>query len=107
MSMEFADQETLLLADFSPSGEATFMNYRMSDVETSKRGDEPHPISMFGRTSELQAKYFAATHGDAHLEERLSTIRRLVNLHEDHPDVFSVDFTVDDWGRMISDYNES
>ena len=62
---------------------------------------------MFGRTSKLQSKYFAETHGDAHLKERISTARRLVNLQEGLSDAFPVDLMVDTWRRMIPDYNES
>ena len=79
----------------------------MSDVETSKRGSEPHTISMFGRDAKLQPRYFASIHGDDHLEGRNSTTQRLVNLHEDRPAAFSVDFMVDTWNRMVADYNGS
>ena len=62
---------------------------------------------MFGRSAKLQSMYFAATHGDVHLKQRNSTIRRLVNLHEGRPTAFSVDFVADTWNHMVADYNES
>ena len=107
MSMEFAGKDTLLLADPPPWAEANFMNYRMSDVKTSKRASEPHTISALGRSAKLQSMYFAAFHEDAHLEERNSTTQRRVDLHEDRPAAFSVDFMVDTWNRVVSDYNGS
>ena len=62
---------------------------------------------MFWRSAKLQSIYFAAIHGDVHLEERNSTTHRRVDLHEDRPTAFSVDFAVDTWNRMVFDYNES
>ena len=107
--MEFVGKDTLLLADPPhPHWEdANFANYRMHDVKTSKRGSELHTVSMFERSAELQSMYFAAIHGDAHLEERNSTSQRLANVHGDRPTAFSVDFKVYTWDRMIADYNES
>ena len=70
-----------VISGFPPWAEANVTNYRTSDVKTSKRGPEPHTISMFERSAKLQSRYFAAIRGDAHLEERNSTTQRLVNLH--------------------------
>ena len=56
---------------------------------------------------ETPIEIFRGNPGDAHLEERGNAILRLVNLHEDQPAAFSVDFVVGTWKRMVSDYNES
>ena len=91
---------------FPPWGEENFAHYRTSDVETTKRSAEPHTIFMPERSAELQSRYFAAIRGDAHLNERNNATHRLVNLHYGRPASFSVDFIVDSWRRMVSDYNE-
>ena len=40
---------------FLPWVEENFANYRLSDVKTSKRGSEPHTISMSERSAKLQS----------------------------------------------------
>lgn len=79
----------------------------MSGVKTTKRGAEPHKITMRGRAGKLQSTFFAAIHGDTHLRGRTDAIQRLANLHGDRPSAFSVDFTAAAWNRAVSDYNES
>ena len=86
--------------------EANSANYRTSDVRQSKRGDGPHTVATFGRSSKLQSRYPPATHGGAHLKERNMAARRLVDLREGRTAAFSVDFMVGTWGRTVSDYNE-
>ena len=56
--------------------------------DETKRSAELHTIAMFARAAKLNSRYFAATHGDAHLKEMPHPIRRLVNLIGHRPDAF-------------------
>ena len=78
-------KDTLRLADPPPPGwnGASFKNYRMYDVETTDRSAERHTVSTFGGYAQLQSRYFASIHGDAHLKERNNAIHLLVNLQAD------------------------
>ena len=58
---------------------------------------------MFGKCSTFQPRVPAAIYGEEHLETRLKTIQGLVDIHEGHPKVCTVEFLVDVWKRMNYD----
>ena len=62
---------------------------------------------MFGKCAITQSRFSSTIYGGEHLKPRLKAIKALVNTHEGHPKVFSIEFIGDVWSRMNYDFADA
>ena len=62
-------------------------------------------MRMFIRMGRQQPRLFAAVYGEEHLNDRMQSIGRLSDIHEDCPDFYTASFIAETWGRMTYQYN--
>ena len=68
------------------------------------RGKQPTAVHMFPKMARQQSRLFAAACGMEHLADRLNAIGRLIEIHEECPEFFTVSFLSELWERMVYQY---
>ena len=62
---------------------------------------------MLEKCATFQSRIFAAIYGEEHLRTRLKAVQGLIDIRENHPKVFRIEFLADVWNRMNYDFADA
>ena len=98
------DDSTCLLSDFA-SVPATFLeDWFLDEDKMERRFPDPNTIHAFAKAVANQINYFGIIYGRRHREGRIRSLRFLLGIHEDTPDLFTVEFIGIVWDQTNYDF---
>ena len=81
-----------MLGDCFPMDTRSFDQHKLSGDKIEERGKQPTTMHMFTKMARQQSRIYAAAYGTEHLNERLSEVDKMSEIHEECPEFFTVNF---------------
>ena len=100
----YEDSKSLLSGDFHQAPNAEIEDHFLSDSKAEKRPDQPKTAEAFRRCAENQTNLWCLFFGEQYRDERETCLANLLALHDDTPELFSVEFLIATWEAFIYDY---
>ena len=98
------DEKNILLGDFAPVPTSVLEDFVLTDTKAEPRPKQPQDVEMFRRCVENQTNVWCLFFGQEYRAEREECMASLIGLHEDVPELFSVQFIVATWEAFTYDY---
>ena len=100
----FEDEKNLLLGDFHQVSNAEIEDHFLNDVKAEKRPAQPTSVEAFRRCAENQTSLWRLLFGEQYRAGRELCLSNLLELREDAPELFSLEFLIVTWEAFIYDY---
>ena len=100
----FEDEKNLILGDFCHVPNAELELHFLVDGKMEKRPEEPKTVENFGKCVENQTNLRCLFFGEQYRDERELALQNLLELNDDAPELFSLDFLVVTWETFMYDY---
>ena len=98
------DETTCMLSDFASVPTTVMEDWFLEDEKLARRLTPATTIHGFAKAVTHQVNFFGLLYGERHREETIKALRFLLEIHEDTPDLFTVEFISSVWGQMNYDF---
>ena len=102
--MGIEDDATCMHSDFASAPTTVLEDCFLEDDKMERRLTAPTTIHGFAKAVTDQINYFGPVYGERHREERIKALLFLLEIHEDTPELFTVEFISSAWEQMNYDF---
>ena len=99
-------EQASLLSDFGSVASTTLEDWAPPDEKLELRLTPPATLRAFTEAATNQINFPGLIYGKEHKNERFPSLKFLIEIHEDAPGLFSVDFVNRVWGQLDFDFFE-
>ena len=100
------DEQAALLSDFGSVSSTVLEDWTLTDEKLERRLTSPNTLHAFSKAVTNQINFFGLIFGNEHRNERFAALKFLIEIHEDTPELFSVDFLNHVWEQLNFDFFE-
>ena len=97
-------KDSILLNDCYPLDSLSSDGFKLVGEKVEDHSKPPLTIYTFAKMARQQSRLSSSIYGEEHLQERLSAIEKLGEIHEECPDYFTAPFIAEVWERMMHQY---
>ena len=98
------DEKNLLLGDFMPVSNSVLEDHMLTDTKAESKPGQPKSMEMFRRCVENQINIWCLLFGAEYREEREECLYALLDLHDEVPELFTLNFLITTWEAFSYDY---
>ena len=102
----FEDDADLLVGDSRPVNVQELEDHFLPDKKMESKPPTPDNVDSFRKCAEMQTTVWCLYFGRERYDERIATLRTLLELREDTPEIFSLRFIIPSWEQFVYDWIE-